>query len=593
MSAQSGREDGEVIALVVVGALATSALAALIAVEWPLLASSSFHRKPALMPPGDAIAGAFHWAKTQPQEPRNIHRWADYKELLPTKTWWIALNALLLAALAIIALVVWAHVDRWRARRQTGLPGWDPRGKVAARAWARPRDLLRLHDDRANAAWRRLLSALTRFVRREPRRGNQERVDSWPLGRLQGTALRSEPELHLMTVAPTRSGKTSRVLIPALVEHAGPAIVLSNKTDVLHVTARARAARGPVFVFAPMTNLESFGIRPCGWSPLAGCEEWEFALRMGRWIFDADPSATAAGSDSGGARFYNREAVAVVMPPLLHAAALGDRSMASVHQWLRGGIESLDAPREILAGHDANAAADAIAGVQALDDRPRSLLLMSAAQLVDAYRFPSVQGTNGPALDSRVLLRENATLYLIAPDSDQEVLAPIFGGLLGVVLRHWETAAASGRHPPLLKILADEAAHLAPLSRLPTYLAVSGGWGVRWCLVYQSLAQLRHRYGADADAILANVLCKLFLGPIQDHDTRRYLTDLLDYETVTASSWTTTGGGGDHSRTRHERQAAKVSAQRLQQLREGEAVLVHGRDLPATTTLPAWWERSR
>ncbi len=267
--------------------------------------------------------------------------------------------------------------------------------------------------------------------------------------------------------------------------------------------------------------------------------------------------------------------------------------MAEVHGWLRGGIDGLDAPREILAGHGAHAAVDALLGVQALDDRPRSLLLMSAAQLVDAYRFPSVQASDGAVLNPAVLLEQNATLYLIAPDSDQEVLAPIFGGLLGVVLRHWETAAASGRRPPLLKILADEAALLAPLSRLPTYLAVSGGWGVRWCLVYQSLAQLRHRYGADADTILANVLCKLFFGPIQDHDTRRYLTDLLDEETVTARSWTSNGIGERSSRTRHERQASKVSAQRLQQLREGEALLIHGRDLPAITKLAAWWEQPR
>jgi len=29
------------------------------------------------------------------------------------------------------------------------------------------------------------------------------------------------------------------------------------------------------------------------------------------------------------------------------------------------------------------------------------------------------------------------------------------------------------------------------------------------------------------------------------------------------------------------------------QLGEGQAVLVHGRDLPAVTYLPAWWEQRR
>jgi type IV secretion system protein VirD4 len=217
---------------------------------------------------------------------------------------------------------------------------------------------------------------------------------------------------------------------------------------------------------------------------------------------------------------------------------------------------------------------------------------MSAAQLVDAYRFPAVQAADRRGLDPRSLLR-GGTLYLIAPESEQEMLAPLFGGILGSVLRACEEQAARvGRDPSWhLRILADEAAHLTPLAKLPTYLAVSGGWGVRWCLVYQSLSQLQHRYGGEADGVLGNALCKLFLGPIQDEATRRYLVELLDEETAMTSSFSSDGLGLARSRTRHERSSPKVSAQRLMQLEPGRAVVVHGRDLPALTRLPAWWER--
>ncbi len=93
--------------------------------------------------------------------------------------------------------------------------------------------------------------------------------------------------------------------------------------------------------------------------------------------------------------------------------------------------------------------------------------------------------------------------------------------------------------------------------------------------------------------MLGNSLCKLFLGPIQDESTRRYLTELLDEETVTSSSWSSSPLASSGRQTRHERQAPKVSAQALMQLREGQALVVHGRDLPAITYLPAWWERRR
>jgi hypothetical protein len=67
------------------------------------------------------------------------------------------------------------------------------------------------------------------------------------------------------------------------------------------------------------------------------------------------------------------------------------------------------------------------------------------------------------------LIDECATLFLHAPDGDQEALAPIFGALLGAVLHLTEERAAATGQPggALLRILVAEAAHLAPLQKLP------------------------------------------------------------------------------------------------------------------------------
>ncbi len=555
-------------------AICFGAVALYVAVAAPTLVWSVLHGEPTLVSFGDAIGGGIRWIATGADgDPRRLPAFRAYRDVMPPPGTWAAMNVGLLIILVLAVGAALVRLDRWRDSRTVGLPRWHPRSWVTPRSWARPRDLRHLR---------------TRRVRLNGRSAADG--DSWPLGKLRGRALRSGPESHLMAVAPTRSGKTTRVVVPSLLEHQGPAIVLLNKTDVLFDTVRWRTAQGPVWTYAPLT----YELRDrCGWTPLLGCDEWEQALRMGRWLFDADPTASHASHDSGGARFYNREAVGVALPPLLHAAALGGFDMSLVHAWLRSGIDGLDEPRSILAGRDARAAADSIAGIQALDERPRSLMLMSAAQLVDAYRFPSVSAFDEPEFRPEQLL-DGGTLYVVVPESEQDLLAPILGGLLGSVLRVWEQrAAADPRHDgPRLRILADEAAHLAPLGKLPTYLAVSAGWGVRWCLVYQSLSQLEHRYGREADAVLANSLCKLFLGPIQDESTRRYLSGLLDEETVTASSRSSSLLDGGHA-TRHERQAAKVSAQPLMQLREGQAVLVHGRDLPAVTYLPGWWEQRR
>lgn len=562
-----------------------------LAVAWPTLAWSTFRADPTIVNPGDAVGGAIRWlTQGADGDPRALRAFATYRETMPPPKAWIALNALGLAGLLALGAIAWARVDRWRGSRPVALASWSPRNRVTSRSWAKPRDLvhLRLRNNKRH----RLSTGLTRLVSFNRRASDPAGGDSWPLGELSGRALRSSGESHLMAVAPTRSGKTTRVLVPALLDHDGPAVVLLNKDEVVRETLGTRVHCGPVWIYAPLSPAPVW--EQAGWTPLLGCENWDQALRMGRWLFDADPGASASSNDSGGARFYNREAVAVALPPLLHAAALDGRKMADILGWLRSGIDGLDEPRAILSERSADAAANALAGIQAQDERPRSLLLMSAAQLIDAYRLPLVQRSDHPEFRPEELLG-GGTLYIVAPDSDQELLAPIFGGLLGAVLRVFEQQAAGPRNPdrPLLRIFADEAAHLAPLSKLPAYLAVSAGWGVRWCLIYQSLAQLEHRYPGEADAVLGNVLCKLFLGPIQDATTRDYLIDLLDEETVTASSWRAEPLGAAGPRTRHERQSAKVSAQRLMQLGEGQAVMVHGRDLPAVTYLPACWEKGR
>lgn len=343
--------------------LAGAALLVYFAAAWPLLAWSSLKLNPTVMPLGDGIGGAVRWIKKGFNgEPVDVRGWHRFGDLMPSKTTWLVMELVGLVLLAWLAYVIWNRVDSWRERRVPGVRKSSLRAKVEPRSWAEPRDFGR---------------------RRTKQRGKPKpnRNDTWPLGHIKGSfrPATSAPELHLAVIAPTRAGKSSRIVVPAARRHDGPAVVLSNKTDVLLHTLDARKTRGPVFVFAPMTDLSALPVEPIGWTPLLGCEDWETALRMGQWLFDADPRAAAKADGSSGARFYNREALAGLLPALLHAAAHDGRSMADLLGWLKAGVEGLDEPRLILAERDVHEAAQIVAGVQALDERPRSYLLPSAS----------------------------------------------------------------------------------------------------------------------------------------------------------------------------------------------------------------------
>jgi type IV secretion system protein VirD4 len=509
--------------------------------------------------------------------------------LMPdARHWWLIVGgglALVAFVLGSVLLRVAVAVDRARGRRHLDLGWWDLRRLVTPRPWARPCDLMHLQARDAPAGTSVQARAAHTLARISHRRSGSAEEDGWTLGWLHGRQIRSSPECHPLLAGPTRSGKSREFVRPWLLEHAGPAVVTSLKPDVLLATYAERAALGPVRVYAPLTDTSALPVRACGWTPRLGCERWEYALSCGRWLADSGRAGGGRGEMSEGARFYNRHA-AGLLGGLLHAAALGDRTMEDVVRWLSDDERDRDEPVEILEDRGARAAATLVNGAWALDQRPRSLVLMSALQLVDAYRFPSVAVADRPDFDPAALLR-GGTLYIVAPESQDGLLAPVIAAMLGAIFRAAEQHAnAQGPLRPTLRMILDEAAQLAALDSLPRLLAVSAGWGVRIASVWQDLSQLRDRYGDRAGSVLGSSLVKLALGPIQDEFTRRYFSDLLDdhpsrYRTETKQGWLSSGRSVSFS----EQRKPKAGAQQLMQLRRGEVLMIHGSDLPAILSL--------
>lgn len=427
---------------------------------------------------------------------------------------------------------------------------WFELTGVRPRSWARPRDLRRL--------W------VPAPVPGRPTLGT--------IGRL-GRLLAAEAEWHIALFAPSGSGKTSRFVIPWLLEADGPVVVCSTKLDVVEHTIEHRSRLGRVWVWDP------FGPRSSGWSPLAGCDDWGGALRRAKWLASANG---AVSSDA--ARFWNEEA-SKLLAPLLHAAALEGEGVRTVLRWLD---EQADQePLAALDGAGAWAAAEQLQAVLGLDQRNRGTTFMSAANLVDAYRHPQVQARDRPEIRPEEILDGAAnTLYIVASEDDQELLAPLVVSMLAELMTHAQRVARSGRPiEPALRVLADETANIAPLRQLPKYLAGVRAANVRVVTVWQDLAQLREQY-RDADGtILSNSQVKLFLGPVSDERTQTYVCGLLgDEPAKLAASERAEPRRGQRSSARRPR----ATAQLLQQLQPGRALLVHT-NLPAAVIEATPW----
>jgi type IV secretory pathway TraG/TraD family ATPase VirD4 len=399
------------------------------------------------------------------------------------------------------------------------------------------------------------------------------------IGRLPTRTLAAELEVQPMVIAPPRSGKSTGFVIPWLLDHDGPALVLSTKRDIYDETAARRGCIGRVWVYDP------FGEQPStGFTPLTPASTWAGAIRTGEAL------ASAAHPDQSNAanEFWDKEA-ASMLAALLHAAALGGHGMSEVIRWLDA--RSFERPIEILEASAAGAAALQLEGVKRRDERNRETTVMAALNLLRVYRYPQVAASaTGKLTPERFLDGAANTIYVVAAGHEQEPLRPVILALLSAVYEHAIVKARrDGTLDPRLFILMDEAANIAPVRNLASWLSQCGDHGIVIATIWQSIAQIDQRYGRAArDAICAASTAQVFIPPLAEPTSAGYLTALLGDEPV-----------ANASNSGPSRQTLSVSHQKaapspwLRQIGRGQAVLIY-RDLPpAIVTAPGWFEDPR
>jgi type IV secretion system protein VirD4 len=346
------------------------------------------------------------------------------------------------------------------------------------------------------------------------------------------------------------------VIIPALLEHLGPCVNTTVRTDVLQNTIKRRRELGRVWVWNP------FGVETDSWDPLHGCEDWEHTLLVARWLGNAVRLGASHSQE-----YFDQEAEGLTAP-LLHAAALsGERTILDVYRWILQ--RERDAPQAILRGVGAEDALERFTNVYSYTERQRDGIIGTAAVQLKAYGHPGAARTASRerSFSPDLLFANDETnaLYIVAGREHQQLLAPLVVTLISGLLHHLserENRNGHGLWPPALFAL-DETANIAPLQDLPQILATSLP-SARFLTVWHSVAQMHRHYGPAAAAeILALSQAKIFLGSITDGHTVTELTRLL-------------------GRRASEQQHPEIlTAQALQRTTAGEGLLVHT-DQPPT-----------
>ncbi|MGX5769771.1 type IV secretory system conjugative DNA transfer family protein [Microbacterium trichothecenolyticum] len=413
----------------------------------------------------------------------------------------------------------------------------------------------------------------------------------WRVGRSRGQDVYVSIEDSVALEGPPRSGKGYRVLISAILDWSGPLITTSTTNDNLTATMRMRQARGTVHVFDPQ-GLS--GIRhPLRISPIAGCEDPLVAMQRGAAII----TGTALGTSRTNEEWA--QASGVVLGRLLHAAAVGGKSIAELYDWGTSPAQTRAAV-DILKTDGTPGWGDSLDATISADEKLVSSIWFGVQGAVAPLAVPQIRDAllprpGDPTFDPREFLDTANTLYLIGSSSG----ASAMGGWLGAVLddivevaRTTALASPGSRLPHPLGLILDEIANMFRWGNLPRIMADGGGRGICTFIVLQALSQAETSWSrAEADTIWAAATAKVLLGGASHVDHLRDIESLLGTRDTRREqrSWSTRELG--HSTSEHHERRPLMSVDEIRRLPPSVGLLAYRNRRSVLLDLAGWDER--
>lgn len=387
---------------------------------------------------------------------------------------------------------------------------------------------------------------------------NAKRIDAKDtgilLGNLQGT--RSEVRMGYEDVAVAimapRSGKTTSLAIPSILNAPGPVLLTSNKAagDAFTATIDARAKVGRTWSMDPQQIAHAQ--REMWWNPLATAKTLDGAGRLAGHFLAASVDASQQGD------FWSK-AGSNVLSQLFLAAALDERPITDVMAWLAFPADRT--PLDILRDHGFTAVAAQLRGTVEGPPETRDGIYETARQYAAALLNSEIAAWVTPLKDVEEFRPEEFvtstdTLYLLSKDGGGGASA-LIAACADAVMRAATAQAerAGGRlDPPMLAIL-DEAANVCKISDLPDLYSHLGSRGIIPITILQSYRQGQKVWGdTGMDAMWSASTIKVIGSGIDDPDFADKLSRLIgDHDVQTTSTSHSESGKSTSVSMRQER----------------------------------------
>jgi type IV secretion system protein VirD4 len=313
---------------------------------------------------------------------------------------------------------------------------------------------------------------------------------------------------HTLTFGAPQQGKSGR--LSDLINRAtGPVMAVSTGGDLVRNTGRIRAGIGPIYVFNPC-NIGGLA-STIGFNLLDDCGNPQTARERAHDLLAGTPMADAQKN----AEWVEHAETALAA--LMHAAALGGKTMAHVQMW----AADPDAAAPEVMHHLKDTPSPSVrmeAGQFFTLGRPRSSVSMTIMPALRWLADPKAAAcAQTGSLDVEKFLADRGTIYLLA-EKDGAV-APLVNAFAMTITRRARRIADSQEYERLdeaFTIVPDEAPAICPMD-LPSLTSDMGKRNITFHICAQSLPQIQDRWGErGAGALLTNCASIFVFGGTKD-----------------------------------------------------------------------------
>lgn len=345
-----------------------------------------------------------------------------------------------------------------------------------------------------------------------------------------GQLLRYPGASHLLTMAPTRTGKGVGTIIPNLLTLDRSILCIDPKGENAMITAKARDSFGAVHILDPfgVTGLPSSAFNPLANLDPDHVDAVEEANSLADALVQDPPGET-------GEAHWSEEAKALVSGLILQIAAeepRDRRNLATLREYLTLPPEDFS---DLLGRMQRSSRAHGLIARAAnrhlgKADREGAGVLSTAQRhthFLDSPRMTAVLARSDFAFAD--LKYRTTTIFLVLPPDRLETYARWLRLMISASLTAMARDTTKPREPVLF--LLDEFASLGRLTAIERAMGLMAGYGLQLWPILQDIHQLRATYGARAGTFLSNAGVLQIFG-VNDHETARLVSDLLGNTTI-------------------------------------------------------------